>query len=167
MPVLMPSDVENSSIELDSRPALREAPTVCGDESGAGATAASAGDPGAALPHSQPNVAAVTDRGNADIRPLWKQRVIFEDRPEGGEVDGFDIVHKEGRVRVAEIGADRGRERAESQLDALGVHGPAQRDLSPARTHRSHIHRDAPIRQGFGFEQAGDRLDSYARFAGL
>src|SRR6516165_10388015 len=129
MPVLAPSDVENSTIELDGGLARREPSPVGRDEGGACAAAAGAGDPGATLPYPQPDVLAVTDRGHADIRALRKHLITFELGAECSQIDRIDIVHEERRVRVADIGADRCRERAGSQLDALGVHGPAQRDL--------------------------------------
>ena len=104
-----------------------------GDQRGAGAAAAGAGDPGAALPDAQPDLLAVADRGDADIGALGKQRVMFEDRPERREIDRLGIIDKERRVRVADIGADRRRERADGEIDAFGVHRPGERDFAPAR----------------------------------
>src|SRR5438128_3389694 len=107
MPVFTPRDIEGPAVELYDRLALGEpAPMRC-DESGTGAAAAGAGDPGPALPDPQPDVPGVTDRGDADIGPLGKQRVMFEDRPECREIDRVDIIDEEGRVRIADIGAGR------------------------------------------------------------
>ena len=72
-----------------------------------------AGDPGTALPYPQPDVAAVADCSDADIRALGKQRVMFEDGTERRKIDRLDIVYEEGRVRIADVGANRRRERTE------------------------------------------------------
>src|SRR6516162_677241 len=154
MPVPAPDDVKKSAIELYGRSARDEPSPVGRDERGACAAAAGASDPGTTLPYPQPDVTAVTDRGHADIRALRKNLITFEFGTERSQIDRIDIGHEERGVRVAEIGANRRRKGTERQLDVLGVHGPAQRDLAPARTYRSHIDRDAPIRQSFGFEQA-------------
>ena len=111
MPVLAPGDVELCRRRASTAAlAPGEPAPMRGDERGAGAAAAGAGDPGAALPDAQPDVAAVADRGDPDIGALRKQRVMFEDRPERGEIDRLGIVDKERRVRVADIGADRRRQ---------------------------------------------------------
>src|SRR6516164_8910278 len=107
MPVPAPDDVENSAIELDCRLARDEPSPVGRDERGARAAAAGAGDPGAALPDPQPDVPAVADRGDADVRTLRKDLITFELGAEGSQIDRIDIVHKERRMRVADIGADR------------------------------------------------------------
>src|SRR6516162_8310749 len=78
MPVPAPDDVENSAIELDCRLARDEPSPVGRDERGARAAAAGAGDPGAALPDPQPDVPAVADRGDADVRTLRKDLITFE-----------------------------------------------------------------------------------------
>src|SRR5437773_12282980 len=83
MPVFAPRDVEGPAVELYDRVALGEPPPICRDEGGAGAAAAGAGDPGAALPDPQPDVPPAADRGDADIGALGKQRIMFEDRTEG------------------------------------------------------------------------------------
>src|SRR6266404_8978449 len=107
MPVLAPRDVESPAVELDGCPAPGEAPSVRRDKSGAGTAAAGPGDPGPALPHPQTDIPAFPDRRDADVRALGKQRVVLEDRSECGEIDRFDIVDEESRVRVADVGADR------------------------------------------------------------
>src|SRR5260370_26521000 len=95
MPVFAPRDVEGPAVELYDRLALGEPPPMRRDERGAGAAAAGARDPGAALPDPQPNVPPVADRGDADISALGKQRIMFEDRPERREIDRLGIGAKE------------------------------------------------------------------------
>ena len=92
---------------------------------------------------------------------------MLEDRPERREIDRLDIGDKKGRVRVPDIGADRCSERAEREFDAVGLHRPGERDLAPARSRRSHIDRDASLRQNLGVEQSGNGLDSHPGIAGL
>ena len=58
--IVAPSDVEAAAIERDGGPAPGEPAPVRGDERGAGAAAAGAGDPGAALPDPQPDARAVS-----------------------------------------------------------------------------------------------------------
>ena len=113
VPVLAPGDIEKSAVELDDYLASGEPPPVRPDERGAGAAAAGAGDPGAALPYPQPDLPTVADRSDADIRALGKQRVMFEDGAERREIDRLDIFDEKGRVRISYIGANRRRERAE------------------------------------------------------
>src|SRR5260370_34685968 len=91
--------------------APRRPPPVGGNERGAGAGAAGRGDPGASLPYAQPDAAAITDFRDTDIGAFRKDRVVFECRPERLEVDGIDVINKKGRVRVADVGADRLRQR--------------------------------------------------------
>src|SRR5436305_15342911 len=80
MPVFAPRDVEGPAVALYDRVALGEPPPICRDEGGAGAAAAGAGDPGAALPDPQPDVAPVADRGDAGFGALGKQGILFEAR---------------------------------------------------------------------------------------
>ncbi len=138
-----------------------------GDHSGAGAAAAGAGDPGAALPDPQPDQAAIAHRRHADIGALRKQLVMLEDGTQRRHVDRLGVVDEKGRVRVADIGADRHRQRPERQIQASGVHGPRQRDLAPAGARRPHIDRDLPVGHDQGFEEPGRRLDPHPPIAGL
>ena len=167
MAVLAPHDVEGPAVELDGSAAVRESPPVCGDESGAGTAAAGRGDPGAPLPDAQPNMAAVADRGDANVGAFRKQRITFEGRPEHSEIDTLDMVYEKRRMGVADIGADRIGKRPNRQLDMVGIHGTGERDLAPAATCRPHIDSNAPIRQDLRFEEASDGLDPRVRVAGL
>jgi hypothetical protein len=77
------------------------------NERGAGAGPTGRGDPGASFPHAEPDAAAITDSGDTDICAFRKERVMFECRPERREIDGVDVVNKKGRMRVADVCADR------------------------------------------------------------
>src|SRR5579884_4504315 len=102
VPVLAPEDIESAAVEHYARLAPGKAAPVRGDERRAGAGAAGAGEADAALPHPQPDVPPVAERGDADIGALGKQRMAFEDRAERGEVDRLNIGDKEGCVRIAD-----------------------------------------------------------------
>src|SRR5215831_3211014 len=115
MPVLAPRDVESAAVELDGCAAPGQSPAMRRDEGCTGAAAAGASDPGPAFPHPQTDIPALPDRRDADVRALGKQRVVLEDRPERREIDRFYVGDEEGRVRVADVGADRCGERTERQ----------------------------------------------------
>src|SRR5580692_12294575 len=56
------------------------------------------GQPGATLPGADRDVVAVDDMGKRDIGALWKDRMVFQQRPETGENIGVDAVDPEDRV---------------------------------------------------------------------
>ena len=84
---------------------------------------------------------------------------MLEHRPQAGEIDRFDAIDEERRMRISDICAGRLRERAQRQIGAVGIHRPGKRDLAPPRPRRPHIDGDMPVRQDFGFEQPGRGLD--------
>ena len=110
MAILTPSYVEYAAIELDSGAAFGEPPAMGGNERSAGARAAGSGHPGASFPNAHPDCPGTADLGDTDISALRKERVMFECRPDCLEIDGVDVLNKEGRVRVADVGADRLRQ---------------------------------------------------------
>ena len=112
-------------------------------------------------------VLATADFRNTDICAFRKERVMFECRPERREIDGVDVIHKKGRVRVADARADRLRQRTRCQVDPIGVHGARQRDLVPSRPRRSHIDRKRPVGPRLRFEQTRRGLDPHPGFPGL
>ena len=71
---------------------------MAGDQRGAGAGAAGAGNADTALPDAQADPVTIEHRCDADIGALRKQRVSFEARAEHREVDRLGIGDKEGRV---------------------------------------------------------------------
>src|SRR5215472_3173825 len=135
MPVLAPSDVEHSAVELDGRMPPHKPPPMRRDQSRTGAAAARAGYPGAAFPDPQPDAFPVAHCGDTDIRASRKQGVTLEHRSDPSKVDCVNVIDKKGRVRIADIGANGCGERAKAQLDAIGLHGMAERYLSPVGPH--------------------------------
>ena len=136
-----------------------ETAAMGGDEGGAGGAAAGPGDPGPALPDAQPQMALVANFGDADIGALREQRVALEHGAERRQIDRRGVIDKEGGVRIADIGADRCRQRPQRQVEAIGIGGAGERDLAPAGAHRPHIDRDQPIAHDFGVEQSGRGFD--------
>src|SRR5205814_9508005 len=120
MAIRAPSNVEHAAIELDVGAALGEPPPVGGNERSAGTRATRRGDPAAAFPYAQPDAAAITDFGDADICAFRKDRIMFECRPERRQIDPVEVIHKKGRVRVADAGADRLAQRTQCQVDPTG-----------------------------------------------
>src|SRR5438067_4880354 len=167
MPVVAPANVERAAVERDCRLALGQAAPVRRDQSGAGAGAAGAGDAGAALPDPEPDMPATLHRRDADICALWMQLVVFGARPDLSEVDLLGTRHKEGGVRIADIGANRLPQWTEREIDPIGVHLAGERDIAPAGARRPHIDRDILVRQHLGFEETGDCLDARPAVAGF
>ena len=128
MAVLAPSDVECAAVERDRGAALGQPPPMRGDERGAGAAAARPGDPGAALPDTQPDVLAIAIVATPILARCGNSGSCSRSGPERREIDRVDVVDKKRRVRVADIGADRLRQRTGRQIDAIGVHRAGERD---------------------------------------
>src|ERR1700687_332146 len=78
-----------------------------GDSRCARRRAAGLGQPGAALPGADRDVVAIDDMRQRDVGALRKDRVVFQQRPEAGEIVGVDVVDPEDRMRIAH--ADHGR----------------------------------------------------------
>ena len=161
-PSSAPGDVEFAAVELDRGAALGQPAPVGGDQRGAGAAAAGRGDAGAALPDAQPDAA----RGRGPPRRRYWRAAETAGRcsrtgPSAREIDRFDIVDKKRRVRVADIGADRRRQRAQRQIDRdrCPSRGPAG-----CRASRSapvpYRRRSSPSGSSFGLEQPGHGLDA-------
>ena len=88
---------------------------------------------------------------------------MFQRRPEPGEIDSLGVIDKKRRVRVTDIRAHRPRQRAEGQINFVGVDCTGERNLAPGCARGPHVDDDAPVRQDLGFEQSGDGLDPHAR----
>src|SRR5580765_3746457 len=122
-----PQDVEIAAVERDHRVAIGQPAAMGGDECGAGGAAARQGFTGTAFPDAQPDPPAVAHRRDPDIGALGEQLVVFEKGTKSGKVDRIGITDKERRVRVADAGADRARERPEGEIDGQRVHFAGER----------------------------------------
>ena len=138
-----------------------------GDERGAGGAAARQGFPDAALPDAQPDPPAVAHRRDPDIGALGEQLVVFEKGAEPAQIDRIGIADKERRVRVADAGTDRVRQVAHGEIDAQRIHFAGERDVAPPGARRPHIDGDPQVRQQFGVEQPGQRLEPHPRAPGF
>ena len=158
-----------------------------GDQRGAGAAAAGAGDAGAALPDAQPDLS----RGRRTVATPILARSgnsgsCSRRGPERGEVDRLGVGDKECRVRVADIGADRLGERAEREIGAQSCpsRGPAgcrasrcaprpyrpRRARPPAARHRAARPRSrcrTRVLAGLLADQPGDAARAVAAGLGL
>src|SRR5690242_11546320 len=132
MAVLAPAYVERAAVERDNRLPVGQAAAVRRDQRGARAGAAGAGDAGAAFPDPEADMPAILHCRDADIGALGKQLVMFETRPEPGQIDRLGIRDEEGGVRIADIGADRLPQRSEYKVDPVGAHLASQWDVAPA-----------------------------------
>ena len=74
-----------------------------GHGGGAGRRAASACEPGAALPGPESLGGGAGDLGERDVGALGKQRVMLERGSEAGKVMRLDIFDEEDAVGVADI----------------------------------------------------------------
>src|SRR5487761_1743295 len=122
--ILAPADIEGAAVECPHRAALGEAQAMRGDHGGTGAAAARASEPGAALPDPQPDGSRIADRCHPDIGALRKEWVMLEYGTQPHQIDQLRILDKKSRVRVANIGADRRRQRPLRQIHAKGIHRP-------------------------------------------
>src|SRR6185437_15262949 len=77
--------------------------------------AAGLGQPRAALPGADRDVVAIDDMGERDVGALGENRVVFQQRPDAGEIVGVDVVDPENRVRIAH--ADRGWRMQQRRID--------------------------------------------------
>ena len=89
---------------------------------------------------------ARNDLGETDIHAFGKQRMIFDHRPNDGNVDGVHIVDKEHAMGIAHRNRarrvqDRRAARPDLKLQATRVQFFRQRNLRPVQTRRAHIHR--------------------------
>jgi len=62
-------------------------------------------------------------------------------------------------VRIADICASRLCERADDQIDPIGIGGSGERDFRPLGARQSHIDGDVPVGEDCGFEQPSQGLD--------
>src|SRR5207244_12016638 len=76
MTVLAPMDVERAAVEHNGGAPPSQTTAMAGDQRGAGAGAAGAGDAGTALPDAQPDPVAVERGRDPDIGALRKQRIV-------------------------------------------------------------------------------------------
>src|SRR5580704_8004094 len=69
----------------------------------AGGGAAGPGQPGAALPYSEPDMAAIDHMGERDIGALGEDRMILEQRTDARKIMRIHILYPEDRMRIAHI----------------------------------------------------------------
>src|SRR5271170_995716 len=78
MIVIAPFDTEVAAIEGDCRLPPSQPSAHRRDQGGASTAAASLSDADAALPHPHTNAVGALDRGEFDIGPFRKQRIVLD-----------------------------------------------------------------------------------------
>jgi hypothetical protein len=98
-------------------------------------------------------VIARLDRRQRDVGAFRKDRMIFQHRPEFGQVIRIDVIDPEHRMRIAHA-HDGGRmqdrivDRPDLQFDRTGVAELfGEGNLVPGKTRRTHIDGEQPRRQ--------------------
>ena len=90
-----------------------------------------------------------------------KDRMVFEQRAEPGEIVGIDVVDPEDRVRIAHVHRrrrmqDRLVDRPDLQFDGAGVaEFLGQRNLVPGEARRAHVDREHAVGALPAIENAG------------
>src|SRR6266850_7019668 len=146
--VAQPFDLKGAAIDDHLGLALHQAAAGCRHHGGTGARAAGEREPGAALPHAQPQAIFIDELSNADIGAFGKELMTFQLRSQLAKRDRRGIVDEEGGVRIAHAGADRILQWPEPDRHVIGVAGPADRDVAPVEPCRPHV--DGNDRQAIG-----------------
>ncbi len=115
--------------------------------SGAGASAAGAGQPGAAFPHSQADAVPALDGGAIDVDALGEQRIGFDNGADLIERDRVAIRDETDDVRVADIDRAGVVHPLPADRHRTSVHRIGERDRIPFETRPAHIDaRAGPVR---------------------
>src|SRR5690606_22870349 len=106
----------------------------------------------------QTDIGIVLDRGDVDVDPLGKQRIVLDLWAEPLEIDRIAVVDEEHRVRVADVDRRRLLEVLPAYRQGRRVHRVGQRDRVPLEARFAHVDRRAAL-AGLDRERAAGRLD--------
>ncbi len=138
-----------------------------GDRGGAGPAAAGLGDARAAFPHPQPDAVGPGYSRDLHIRAFGEHRVMFDIRPQGGQIDRLGVLDEEDAMRIAHVDGRGVGQRSLFDGQRQCISRFPQRDFRPIQPRRAHVHRDDAVRTGLGGQQPGRRFDRRRRPARL
>src|SRR6185369_12886089 len=99
-----PLDFERTTGQRDCHAAIGEPPPHRTYGRGAGGAAAGSGEAGATLPGAQCDRLPRDHVSERDVGPLREDRMVLEQRPDPGYVEGGHVIYPEHGMRVADVG---------------------------------------------------------------
>ena len=105
--VRQPVDAQRPPVEPYIGHTPGQAPAVGGNQRRTGSGAAGLGQPRAPFPDAKPDGFAVDDLGGADIGEFGEHLMVFDNRSDNIQRDGFSIVDEKDGVGIADVDADR------------------------------------------------------------